>query len=44
MTPTTTDNLIPAPQVIHGRYNRDERTLDRWLKDEEAWFPSSNLH
>jgi hypothetical protein len=39
MTPTTTDNLIPAPQVIGGRYNRNERTLDRWLKDEELGFP-----
>ena len=38
MTLTTTDNLIPAPHVC-GRYNRNERTLDRWLKDEGLGFP-----
>jgi predicted DNA-binding transcriptional regulator AlpA len=38
MTPTATDNLIPAPRVC-DRYNRNERTLDRWLKDDELGFP-----
>jgi predicted DNA-binding transcriptional regulator AlpA len=38
MTPTATDNLIPAPQVCQ-RYGRNERTLDRWLKDQGLDFP-----
>ena len=38
MTTTATDNLIPAPHVC-ARYKRNERTLDRWLKDEALGFP-----
>jgi predicted DNA-binding transcriptional regulator AlpA len=38
MTPTMTDNLIPAPQV-YKRYGKTDRTLDRWLRDEALGFP-----
>ena len=38
MTPTATDNLIPAPQVCI-RYGRNERTLARSIDDQGLSFP-----
>ncbi|THD58343.1 MAG: DNA-binding protein [Bradyrhizobium sp.] len=35
----SSDNYIPAPQVSRQRYKKSERTLDRWLKDEDLGFP-----
>jgi predicted DNA-binding transcriptional regulator AlpA len=38
MEAQTTDTLIPGPKVSR-RYNRSDKTLDRWLNDEALGFP-----
>jgi predicted DNA-binding transcriptional regulator AlpA len=43
MTPTTTDtSLIPTRQVCQ-RYSVNERTLDRWFKNDQLGFPKPIL-
>jgi predicted DNA-binding transcriptional regulator AlpA len=34
----SSDTLIPGPKVSK-RYNRSDKTLDRWLADKELGFP-----
>jgi predicted DNA-binding transcriptional regulator AlpA len=38
MNVQTSENMLPAAQVWR-RYGKTDRTLDRWLKDENLGFP-----
>ena len=38
MNYSTPESYVPAAQVCR-RYGKTDRTLDRWLKDENLGFP-----
>jgi hypothetical protein len=43
MTPTTTDSLLIPTRLVCTRYSVNERTLDRWFKNEQLGFPKPIL-
>ncbi len=38
MNPQAFDNMLPAATVWR-HYGKTDRTLDRWIKDEQLGFP-----